>query len=141
MRTHRLVRDLMTLNPVTVSAASTLAKAAEAMRDHHIGCVLVRQEGRVFGLLTDRDIVVRAVASNVRPESAPVGEFCSRALLTCSPTDDLDQVLQRMQQRAVRRVPVLEGESPVGILSLGDVAAAFAPESVLGAISAAPPNI
>lgn len=134
------VRDVMTTDPITLDASAAIRRAAELMRERDVGDVLVVRDGELLGIVTDRDIVVRAVAASADLE-APVGEICSGDLATVSPDAPLDAARDRMRKRAVRRVPVVDDDgAPVGILSLGDLAIELAPRSPLGRISAAPPN-
>jgi CBS domain-containing protein len=134
------VRDIMTSNPVTLKTTDTAVDAARAMRDQDIGDVLVTSDGRIYGLLTDRDIVVRGVAQARDPARIAVGDICSRELTTVSPSDPIDHAVTLMRERALRRLPVVQDGRPVGIVSLGDLALERDPESALGGISAAPPN-
>ena len=110
------------------------------MRDGNIGDVVVLEDGQVRGILTDRDIVIRALAEGMDPSRTTVGEVCSRELTTLSPTDSIAQAVSIMRDKAIRRLPVVEGGRPVGIVSLGDLAVEREPDSALGGISAAPPN-
>lgn len=136
----RYLRDIMTQRPVTVQATDTVTAAARSMRDGNIGDVVVLEEDRIQGILTDRDIVVRVLAEGRDPAQTTVGEICSRELTTLSPSDAIAKAVKIMRDKAIRRLPVVEGERPVGIVSLGDLAVERDPESVLGGISAAPPN-
>jgi CBS domain-containing protein len=136
----QLVRDVMTPNPVVLLATASLVEAALAMRDFDIGAVIVLDNNQVCGIVTDRDIVVRAIAVGNYPATVKVGEICSRELTTVSPTDTVEDILRLMREKDIRRLPVVEGNHPVGIVSLGDLAIERDPESVLGDISAAPPN-
>jgi CBS domain-containing protein len=132
------VGDLMTPQPAALEAAQVVADAARVMRDTDIGDILVTDEGRLVGILTDRDIVVRVLAECLDPESTPVGTVCSRRLTTLSPGDAIEAAVTRMREEAVRRLPVVEDGRPIGILVLGDLAIERDPESVLGTITAAP---
>lgn len=134
------IRDVMTPNPVTLPATSNLVDAAIAMRDFDVGVVIVLDDGRVCGIATDRDIVVRAIANGIYPATAKLGEFCSRELTTISPSDGVDAAVHLMREKAIRRLPVVENGQPVGIVSLGDLATEQDPDSALADISAAPPN-
>ncbi len=134
------VRDVMTSEPVTLDAGAPIRRAAELMRERDVGDVLVVEDGELLGIVTDRDIVVRAIATDGDLEGE-VGAICSSDLTTVSPDDPLDAARDRMRKRAVRRVPVVDEEgAPVGIVSLGDLAIERAPRSPLARISAAPPN-
>jgi CBS domain-containing protein len=130
----------MTQKPLTLQTSDTITAAARTMRDGNIGDVVVLENGRIRGILTDRDIVVRALAEGMDPSRTTVGEICSKELTTLAPTDSVEQAVSIMRDRAIRRLPVVEEGHPVGIVSLGDLAVARDPDSVLGGISAAPPN-
>ncbi|CAL9350007.1 CBS domain-containing protein [Streptomyces sp. DH-12] len=134
------VRDIMTAAPVTVGPHTSVAQVARIMRDRDLGAVLVTDEGRLRGLVTDRDLVVRSVAEGVDPEETTVAGACSDDLVTVRPDDELDLAVRLMREHAVRRVPVVEDEHPVGVVSLGDVAMERDPESALGDISVARPH-
>jgi CBS domain-containing protein len=138
------VSDIMTAKPVALPLEATLAEAARIMRDQGIGDVLVTSEGRLCGLVTDRDIVVRGVAESRDATITPVSEICTAELATVRPDDDLDIALRLMRGRAIRRLPVVESGRPVGIVSVADLATAGRDRSVLGDLSAdisrAPPN-
>jgi CBS domain-containing protein len=134
------IREVMTRNPRTVDASSPVAEAAKLMREGDIGSVIVTDGNKVTGIVTDRDVAIRAVAMDRDPKSTPVREVCSPEAVTLSPDDSVGDALQVMRQRDVRRVPVVEGNQPVGIVTLGDLAVDRDPSSVLGDISAAPPN-
>ena len=134
------LREIMTQNPVTVQTTDSVVAAARSMRDGNIGDVVVVERGEIQGILTDRDIVVRALAEGRDPARTTVGEICSRELTTLSPSDQIGDAVTIMREKAIRRLPVVDGGRPIGIVSLGDLAVARDPESTLGGISAAPPN-
>jgi len=136
----QLVREVMTPDPVTLSATASLVDAALAMRDFDVGDVLVLDDGKVCGIVTDRDIVVRGIASGNYPATVKLAEICSRELTTLSPNDRVEDAVSLMREKAIRRLPVVEGKKPVGIVSLGDLAVERDPHSALSDISAAPPN-
>ncbi|HEV7886709.1 MAG TPA: CBS domain-containing protein [Acidimicrobiales bacterium] len=133
------LRDVMTPNPVTCPVDATLVEVARLMRDRDIGNVIVLEEDRLAGILTDRDIVVRAVAAE-RPFDTPIGEIVSRDVVAMAPDDEVADAVQVMRERAIRRVPVVDGGRPVGIVSIGDLAVERDPDSALADISASPPN-
>ncbi|CAM5635778.1 CBS domain-containing protein OS=Streptomyces albaduncus OX=68172 GN=FHS32_002690 PE=4 SV=1 [Streptomyces griseoloalbus] len=134
------VRDIMTAAPVTVGPQTSVAQAARLMRDHDLGAVLVTDDGRLRGLVTDRDLVVRSVAEGVDPEETTVVRACSEDLVTVRPDDELDLAVRLMREHAVRRVPVVDGEHAVGVLSLGDVAMERDPDSALADVAVARPH-
>jgi CBS domain-containing protein len=135
------VRDIMTPNPHTIESTESVMNAAQLMRRSDIGDVIVLEDKRLFGILTDRDIVVRALAEGRDPETTPVGDICSRELTTVRPTESVGTVVRVMRDKAIRRLPVVEESGEViGIVSLGDVAVERDRHSALADISAAPPN-
>jgi CBS domain-containing protein len=134
------VAEVMTKNPVAVHLDVRLTEAAKIMRDHSIGDVLVTSNGHLCGVLTDRDIVVRAVAENRDPRRTTVGEVCSADIAMLEPEADAADAAKLMRARAIRRVPVVDDGEPVGIVSMGDLAIERDKDSVLSDISKAPPN-
>lgn len=140
-RQPRDVREVMTASPATVSTGSTLAEAAEKMRRHDAGAMIVLDDAqRVCGIITDRDIAVRAVAEGRDPKATKVGEVASKDLQTLSPTDSVTDAVRLMRERDVRRLPVVENGRPVGVVSIGDLAQERDPDSALADISSAPGN-
>ena len=134
------ISDVMTRDPATLDVMSTAADAALMMRERGIGDVLVTDGDQLRGIVTDRDIVVRAVAENRNPVGVTVGEICSDDVTTLTPNDSVSDAVKLMSARALRRLPVVEDGRPVGIVSLGDLAVEQDRESALGQISAAPPT-
>jgi CBS domain-containing protein len=135
------VQDVMTTNVVYLPSETTLAEAARTMREQDIGDVVVADGPTLTGLVTDRDIVVRAVAERFDPASTTIGEIVSRDLVTVRPGDSVQSAALLMRDNAVRRVLVCDDEKGlVGIVSIGDLAEQIDPESVLGGISKASPN-
>jgi CBS domain-containing protein len=134
------IREVMTPAPVAVLSTDTVPMAAMAMKEQDIGAVLVTSDGRLEGILTDRDIAVRVLAAGFDPSATLVGDVCSRHLATVGLDDATDDAVRLMRQRAVRRVPVIDGGAPVGIVSIGDLALSRDQESALADISLAPPN-
>jgi CBS domain-containing protein len=135
-----MVRDVMTSDPITVQASTMLSDAARVMRDRAIGDVVVLDDGKLRGILTDRDVVVRAVAAERDPRTTRVGDVVSDDMVTVAPTETIDRAVELMREKAVRRLPVVENGRPVGVVSLGDLAVERDGRSVLGQISAATPN-
>ncbi|MFN2614441.1 MAG: CBS domain-containing protein [Actinomycetota bacterium] len=135
------VRDLMTRDPVCVSADAPVIDAARLMKDAGIGDVIVVTDGNeMCGIVTDRDIAVRAVAMGGDPKSMKIGEICSSDIVTVTPQDDDKKAVRLMRERAVRRLPVVDGKKAVGVVSIGDLALEKDPSSALADISASPPN-
>jgi len=136
----RTVEEIMTTNPRTVNVDDTVLEAAQVMRDNDIGDAIVVEDGQVTGIVTDRDIVVRAVADGRDPQSTAVGEICTTGIQAIEPDASVDDSLRMMREHDIRRLPVVKNGRPVGILSLGDLAVEREPDSTLADISAASPD-
>jgi CBS domain-containing protein len=132
----QLVRELMTTGLVALSPDTPVRRAAQAMRENDVGDVLVVEDGQLRGIVTDRDIVVRGLADFEDLATCTLGDVCSDQLLTAAPDDEADAAIARMREAAVRRIPVVEGGRPVGVLSLGDASVDRDPDSALADISA-----
>lgn len=116
------VRDAMTPGVETVAPSQTLRDAARLMKEGDFGSVPVVENGRLVGVVTDRDIVVRAVAQGLDPSAARIGEVTSTGPVTVEPDQELEDAIELMARHRIRRLPVVEGERLVGVLSQADVA-------------------
>jgi len=136
------VRGVMTPNPAIVSLQTSLAQAAGLMRERQTGDVLVADGGgALYGIVTDRDIVIRAVADGMDPAMTPVQAVVTPSPISIGPDDNPAQAVALMREHAIRRLPVVDEQgTPVGIVSLGDLAIDRDERSVLADISAALPN-
>lgn len=134
------VEAAMSPNPHIVDRDASLLEAARAMRETEIGSIVVTAQDKVCGIVTDRDITVRATALGAEPINTKVKEICSQRLVTVDPGQSDEQAVDLMHEHGLRRMPVIDGSRPVGIVSLGDLAAQRDRESVLGEISSAEPN-
>ncbi|CAO5161049.1 CBS domain-containing protein YhcV [Frankia sp. AiPs1] len=137
----RTVADIMTRDLATIEAGEPVLEAARRMRDADAGDVIVVENGRIVGILTDRDITVRVVADGRDPANTPASQACSHELTTVSADTSIDQAVRLVRDRAVRRLPVVDGDRPVGIVSIGDLAIERDENSALGAVSAAAGNL
>jgi CBS domain-containing protein len=116
------LRDIMSPAPVSMAATEPVSAAARAMKEHGVGTVLIVADGRLSGLVTDRDIAVRVLAENRDPVATCVGDICSTELAVLGPDDDVEQAARLVRERAVRRIPIVQDGTPVGVVSLGDLA-------------------
>jgi CBS domain-containing protein len=135
------IHEVMTPAPVVVPLDFSIAETARLMRDQAIGNVLVTEDDRLCGLVTDRDIVVRAVASARDPMRTDLRDVCSAEIITLSPDSSTSEAIRLMRDNAVRRIPVVENGRPVGIVAMGDLAIELDERSALSDISAAPPSL
>ncbi len=135
------IRDVMSPNPQTVPADATLQDAAREMKQDDVGAVLVRDNGTVSGILTDRDIVVRGIAEGRDPSSTKVGDVASRDVKTLTPDSTVEDAIRIVREQNVRRIPVVDDSGkPAGIVSIGDLAVERDTDSALADISSEPPN-
>jgi CBS domain-containing protein len=135
------VSELMSRQPVRIAGSQSVADAARQMSDNDVGAVIIEDAGKVPGILTDRDIAVRVVAEGRDPATTAAADVCSRDLAKLSPEDDLQHAIDLMRERSVRRLLIVDPtDHALGVLSLGDLAMDRDSYSVLGRISAAPPN-
>jgi CBS domain-containing protein len=117
------VAEVMTRRVVLLPGETTLDEAAQVMRDQHIGDVVVTRGPALSGLVTDRDIVVRAIAENLPARTTTIDAIASRELIMVEQSATVDEAVQAMQQRGVRRLLVCDADRQlVGIISLSDIA-------------------
>ena len=134
------IRDVMTSDPRTVKSDAPIAEAAKAMKEADAGAVILQDNGSPTGIVTDRDIAIRAVAEGRDPNSTPVSEVATTDITTLSADDTIDDAVRLMREKDVRRLPVVDGDKTVGIVSLGDLAQEGNEGDALADISAAPPQ-
>jgi CBS domain-containing protein len=116
------IKEVMTRDVRACEPNATVADAAKVMAQEEVGPVPIVEDGRLVGIVTDRDIVVRVVAEGRDPNATTVKEIASADLVTVSPDDDLDEALNLLAKRQVRRLPVVEGDRLVGIVAQADIA-------------------
>ena len=135
----KMIRELVSKTPICVESSSPVAEAARQMRSADVGAVIVEEDNKPVGIVTDRDIAVRAVAQGLDPQSTPVSKICSHDLTTLPADDDIDHAVELMRQKHIRRIVVMDDQQhALGVVSLGDLAIERDSRSVLGQISAAP---
>jgi CBS domain-containing protein len=121
MRTK--VRDVMTDRPRGISLETPLSQAAELMESEDVGSLPVLEGEQLAGMVTDRDIVIRAVAKGKDPRGMPVREIATKDVIAVRPDDDLSEALKLMASHQVRRLPVVDDDNRlVGVLAQADVA-------------------
>src|SRR5262249_9175550 len=119
------IQDVMTKQVHTVREDASLRDVARLMRDQKIGDVLVTDgQGKLCGIVTDRDIVVRAMAD----EANNLDQLCAKdictsdQMVTLEPDSRVDEAVRLMSEKAIRRIPIVQNDQPVGIVSIGDLA-------------------
>ncbi len=134
------IRELMTPDPRTVEPSATLQDAARRMSEDDIGAVLVEDGGSLAGILTDRDIVVRAVAEGRDPASTRVSDVASRDVTALTVDQSVEDAIKIVREENVRRIPVVQDGRPAGIVSIGDLAIERDAGSALADLSSEPAN-
>jgi CBS domain-containing protein len=104
----KTIQDAMTSNPRTITASTTLIEAARMMRDEDTGVMPIVEGGRLMGVLTDRDIVIRALAEGMDSSSTTAGSIASKNVVTIDPQQSLDEAMRLMSEHQIRRLPVTE---------------------------------
>lgn len=116
------VKDIMTASVDSIESADTIAYAARRMAEDDVGALPILSSGELVGIVTDRDVAVRAVAAGIRSD-APIHRIMSEQVATCSPDDDIETALLLMAREQIRRMPVCdERNRVVGIVALADLA-------------------
>jgi len=116
-------RDIMSRNIRIIPTGTSLRAAAELMRQMDVGILPVSDKGRIVGMLSDRDIAVRAVAEGADPSATSAGEVMTESVISCYEDEDARSVAQLMSERGVRRVMVVNRkDEAVGIVSIDDLA-------------------
>ncbi len=121
MKTGYKVGDAMTIHPVTISKEITLKKCANIMKENHVGSLLVEEKGKVIGIITEQDMVRKAMAKLLDPAKTPVKKIMEKELLIINPKKDIYDALKLMRDHNVRHLPVLEKGKFVGFLTIKDI--------------------
>ncbi len=118
-----LVKDIMTKNPITANQTDSAARAARLLSRHNIGAVpVLGDNGRLRGMVTDRDLTLRCIAAENDPDETTLREVMSRSIITCDAAESLEDAVKKMEVAQIRRLPVTENGKVVGMLTLGDIA-------------------
>jgi len=120
MKTGYKVCDVMTLKPITVMHNKPLSECARIMEENHVGSLLVKK-GRKIGIVTEQDIVRKAVAKGAHPKKTTIGEVSEWNLFSISPEKDIFEALILMRDKNIRHVPVMDNNRMVGFLTAKDI--------------------
>lgn len=118
------VKDCMCNKVYCVTPTNTIKDCAKLMSDNHVGCIPVCDNANnVVGLVTDRDVILRSIACDKDVNSTPVSDIMTCKVCCCTPDTDIEQAEKIMSENQIRRLPVIENNKIVGIITLGDLAA------------------
>ena len=119
-------REIMTPDPTCIGEKESLADAARKMADLNVGSLpICGEDNRLHGMVTDRDIVIKAIAKGRNPGDTTAGELAQGKPVTIGADDDAQEILRTMAEHKVRRLPVIDGHQLVGIVAIADVARAL----------------
>jgi len=122
MTAQTMVGDVMVTEVVTIGPDASITEAAELMRDANVGMLPVVEDGTLRGVVTDRDIVVRAIARGVEPVTTPVKNLDSEDVVCARPEWDVEEAMRLMAERQIGRMPVIDGERHVvGVITLSSL--------------------
>jgi CBS domain-containing protein len=121
METRLAVRDVMTRTVVTATPDMSAAQAGKKMVENRVGSVIIVKDGRPVGIVTESDMVAKVIFKNVKPSSIKLEQLMSRPLITTKSSDDIHEAVLMMAQKKIRRLPVLDGDELVGIITDADV--------------------
>lgn len=117
------IKKYMTKNPEFITSEDSLSYAAEKMQQFDTGFLPVVDDGKLCGVITDRDLVIRATAKHWNPDEHQVKECMSENCYTCYEDDEIKQAVQAMEDKQIRRIPIVNHDNQlVGVVSVGDIA-------------------
>ena len=123
------VEEIMVKDVVTVKDSELVIDAVELMNEHEIGCLVVVNDGKAIGMLTERDMLKRVLAQSMDPKSTKVGEVMSVPLVTVDPQDEVEETARLMFRMEIKKLPVVEDERLLGLVTLTDLVR-FQPELI-----------
>ncbi|MGA7076303.1 MAG: CBS domain-containing protein, partial [Halobacteriota archaeon] len=121
METRLAVRDVMTRTVVTATPDMSAAQAGKKMVENRVGSVIIVKDGRPVGIVTESDMVAKVIFKNVKPSSIKLEQLMSKPLITTKSSDDIHEAVLMMAQKKIRRLPVIDGDELVGIVTDADV--------------------
>ncbi len=121
IKTGYVVADAMTREPVTISPNKTLRDAAKLMAKEHVGALLIKEEDKIVGIISEQDIVRKAVATLGNPAKRKIKEILAGNLITTTPDEDIFEALRIMRDYNIRHLPVMHQGKFVGLVTMKDI--------------------
>ena len=121
MSTAQHILNAKDTEVVSVGPDATVLEAARIMNDHRIGALIVLANGKLAGIFTERDVMLRVVAEQLDPAATKVGEVMTSPVACAAPHTTLDEIRKVMRERRVRHMPVVDGKRVTGMISIGDL--------------------
>jgi CBS domain-containing protein len=119
------LKGIMAKNVLTITSEETIAGAARRMQEANVGCLVITNAGNVQGIITDRDLAVRCISQGHNPQQCHVSSHMSSPVITTEPNMDILDAAHLMTEQKVKRLPVVEGDQLIGLVSFSDVAQAM----------------
>jgi CBS domain-containing protein len=119
------LKGIMAKNVLTITSEETIAGAARRMQEANVGCLVITNSGKVQGIITDRDLAVRCISQGHNPQQCHVSNHMSSPVITTEPDMDILDAAHLMTEQKVKRLPVVEGDQLIGLVSFSDVAQAM----------------
>lgn len=116
-----LVKEIMSKNVVTIDRNKTVFDACNMYRDYKIGCLIVTDEGKCEGIVTERDLIERTICSRRDPENTKVGEIMTSNLKTVHALDKIEKAIEIIEENKIKKLPVVKKEGVVGIITVTDI--------------------
>ncbi len=116
------VREIMKKGIITVGSNETIKEACNLYRDKKIGCLLVFENSNVIGIVTERDIIERTICKDINPKSVPIKEIMTKNVKTVNADDRINYAVDILKQNNIKKLPVVENEELVGIITVTDIA-------------------
>lgn len=116
------VKNVMVTNVVTVDVGVNVKKAVERMNNHEVGCLVVLEKGNFAGIVTERDVLKRVVVKARNPDKTLVGDVMSKPLTVVGPEASLEEALELMFEKRVKKLPVVKDKELVGLITMTDIA-------------------
>lgn len=120
MKTSYKIGDIMTEEPVTISPKTTIQECARIMEEKHVGSLIIKED-RLLGIITEQDIVRKAIALGIEPKTTPVREIMEKNLFMVGPEADIYDALVLMNEKNIRHLPVVSNKRMVGFLTIKDI--------------------
>ncbi len=121
IETRLAVRDVMTRTVITATPDTTAAQAGKQMVEHKIGSVIIVKDGEPLGIVTESDMVAKVIFKNIKPSTIKLEQLMSRPLITTRSGDDVNDAVLKMARKRIRRLPVIDGDRLVGIITDTDI--------------------
>ena len=119
-----LVKEVMSKNPVTIEYNKTVLDACKIYKENKVGCIIVTEEDKCIGIVTERDIIERTICEEKDPKTTQISYIMSSEIKTVHALDNLERAIELMKQNNIKKLPVLKDDSIIGIITVTDISEA-----------------